>query len=284
MKKSLFVPAGLAVCLAGWNLAHAQQVIVESTDVVQEGDGEAPKGAIVMSATSEDGGPPVIQSFGVFNSDDGQTFEMAMPAFTPMVNTDQLSSLLALPDVREELEMVDDQFAELQEAQKEISRELSKQMNEIMKGGKFDPSKAGGLKELLAEQQKLAEGRIQEMLTPQQLERLRQIALRVRMKQSGAIGMLGSKEVQEALEIDEEQLKKLKEKAKEIQEAMEEKIADLKKEAREELLDELTSKQRKKLDEMLGSEFDYKPVDFRDRIRSRGGEPPVRISRPKRER
>ncbi len=255
-----------AAMTAGFVSNVGAQVVIESQSVaeVQEGEPIQGKSAIVMSASSSDGGPPVIQSMAF--SGDGGTFEMAMPAFTPMVDTNNLSSLLSLPDVRAELEMVDDQFSEHKEAQAELQKEMQKQIDSMMSGG-FDPAKAGGLKELIEKQRSQIESRVQEMLAPHQLERLEQIALRVRMKQAGAIGLLASKEVQEALEIDEEQLEKLTEKSKELKEKLEEKIAKLKKQAQEDLLDELSNKQQKKLEELLGSEFDYKPVSFEDRIK-----------------
>lgn len=282
MKRSHFLQAVSVVAMAVTGPSALAQVVIQgspSADVTQEGGPEvATKGAIVMSATSSsDGGAPVIQSFS-FAGDAG-AYEMAMPAFAPMVDTGNLSSLLSLPDVREELEMVDDQYAELQEAQKELSKEMSKKINEMMEGGKFNPSKAGGLKELLEEQKTLIESRVQNMLAPHQLERLKQIALHVQMKQSGAIGMQGNKKVQEALDIDEEQLEKLKEKSEEVKEALEEKIEKLKKEAEAEILDELSSKQRKKLEDLMGSSFEYKPVKFQDRIRKLSEEKKIEKSK-----
>lgn len=253
--------------------ASAQVVIQQSSDVVQQQEGEGqPKQAIVMSATaSPDGGPAVVQSFGVFSSEDGSAYEMTMPAFAPMVNTGDLNGLLSLPNVREELEMVDGQFEELQAAQREMSQELSKQLNEMMKDGKFDPGRGSGLKDLLLDRQKSMEAQIQQMLAPHQLERLKQIALHIQMKQNGAIGMLANKKVQEALDIDDEQMERLKEKSAELKKEMEEKIEKLKKQAQEELLKELSGKQRRKLEELMGDEFEHKPIRFQDRIRQRAG-------------
>ena len=68
--------------------------------------------------------------------------------------------------------------------------------------------------------------------------------------------------------------------AEEIEKELDEKIAELKKKARADLLKGLTAEQRKKLDEMLGDEFQYSAPKPQRSIR-RSGASPVQIKRSK---
>lgn len=216
---------------------------------------EGSSGIVVMSArsTAVDGGDAVFESVEVLDSGGNQ---FMFPMQRPAVDTTSWRSLLTLPDVREELEIVDGQYQDILAASKDMEREMKSMVEGMMKDG-FDPTKAKNLAEVMREQRDLAEEKLQNLLLPSQLARLRQLALHVRMKQNGAENLLGSPEVIAALEMDSAQVEALKQKAADLKQKLEEKYAALKKKAEQELLDELKPSQREKLEEIMGNEFDF---------------------------
>lgn len=223
------------------------RMIIASDD----GSGAMPQVAIMSS----DGA-----GFGdmVFSTDVAGTFHGGAP---------DVFSLAQNRSVQKEIELVDDQLEQL----KEINADFSKRMKEHMKSlqddkGNFDISRAKELSESIKKINEEKQARMRDVFLPHQFERLRQISLQTQMKRSGETNMLANKEVVEALGLTDKQIKKLKEKAKELKSEMEEKVKRMKEEAREELFDELTSDQRKKLESLLGNDFELKTPSFRDRM------------------
>lgn len=107
------------------------------------------------------------------------------------------------------------------------------------------------------------------MLLPHQLERLKQVALQIQMKKRGAANTLLSDAVTEELGIDSEQKKRIQERQEELKKELADRMAKLKEEIRDKLLNELTAEQKKKLEEISGDDFDYKPTNINDQIQKR---------------
>ena len=121
----------------------------------------------------------------------------------------------------------------------------------------------------LAELQRGKQTRLESILLPHQLERLRQVALQVQMKKRGAANTLISEKIAEELGIDVAQKKRIEERQIELKEELAQRMKALKKEIRDKLLDELTSEQKRKLEKLSGNDFEYKPNDIPDRIRQK---------------
>lgn len=246
-------------------------------NALQEGEETAPKGMIVMSSESVDGGAPVISSFSLaapgmgpgaggfsFGAAGGPDMNFKLGSELnfggmPFVDTSDWGNLLNIPSIREELDVMDAQFSEITKARQEMQKSIKEQINQIMEGG-FDPSKAKEMAEMIRKQRESAETAVREQLLPGQVQRLREVALRLKQKQVGTVGLLAEKDVKEALGIDSEQLTSLKAKAKELEEEMQKRIEALRKKAQEELIRELKPEQQEKLKKMLGKEFDANSV------------------------
>lgn len=172
-------------------------------------------------------------------------------------------SMLSNPSVQKDLELVGDQLKQVEDMQSDFARQMKEQIGDLSKGG-FSPDRFKGLgemiKQLKAEQQEKLEG----LLLPHQISRLKQVALQTHMKNAGAAGALGSSQLAEELGITEEQQERLKEKAKEINKKLVEDTAKLKADAREELLKELTPDQRSKLKEMMGDKYEPQSKDWKE--------------------
>lgn len=108
------------------------------------------------------------------------------------------------------------------------------------------------------------EKKVQEILLPHQLRRIKQIALQMQLQSVGYGGgglQVGS--LADDLKITDEQKAQLQEKQKEVQKEMQEKTQafykQLQEESREKLFSVLTPEQRKKLDELIGEKFQWQP-------------------------
>ncbi len=232
---------------------------------------------IEMAVDNESGsGPIVISSSSMTFSGNGEGGESNFEIFTggdiggwmPGASRMDPMSLLSNEDVREELELVGDQLGKYQDAQKELQEQI-KEKSKAFANGKLDPSEMGAIAKEIAQLQKSGQEKLQSMLLPHQMERLRQVALQMEMKRRGAGNTLLSKEMMEELEIDDAQKKRIKAKQEELKKELADGLAKLKEEIREKLLTELTSEQKAKLAEMSGDKFDYKQTSVSDRIREK---------------
>lgn len=176
-------------------------------------------------------------------------------------------SMLSNPSVRKELELVDDQMESIKQVNADFSKKIRSALGDLSKDG-FNPEKASLLKETVASIQKEKKEAINQLLLPHQQERLEQVALQMKMKNRGTANTLGSKDVQEALGLSDDQIKDLKKRSGELSKEIQEKTAQLKADAKEELLGMLSKDQRKKLESMTGDTFETRTDDWKSDIES----------------
>jgi hypothetical protein len=295
MARKLFtftLPVLVAVALAaGPRVVHAQDVVEPpSVGIVVE---VAPRivGSDVLAPTIVDGEvlAPVPQVRSLTFSADGSALFFAHPV------TDDPASLLDMGNVQQELELIDEQKESIRQAQQKSRDAINKHFTEMRElhtkrirdlqdeqasgagGGGGGRNSAGGTGRNIApraletpEEMKRSQERIKELrdelakqiddvLLPHQRKRLKEISLRMKMKQRGTTGSLVDTELAKTLDIGEAQKERIRRRAAEVQKELEEKIAKLREEAREQILEELTPDQQRKLKDMLGSEFDDKP-------------------------
>lgn len=248
--------------------------------MAQEEAGEVME--IQMAVDDESGGAPVVISSArmMFAGDDPEGGESSfrifsgseiggmgdwMPGGSGAIDP---MSLLGNDGVREELELVGDQLDKFRNAEKELQEQISEKARSLA-GGKLNPLEMGNIAKEIAELQKNKQDKLQSMLLPHQLERLKQVALQIQMKKRGAANTLLSDAVTEELGIDSEQKKRIEEKREELKKELAERTAKLKEEIRGKLLDELTAEQRSKLKELSGDDFEYKPTNLNDQIQKR---------------
>ncbi len=177
-------------------------------------------------------------------------------------------SMLSNPRVQKELELVADQQRQLQELQSNVA----KRINELRSGRAPDlPKDDGQAREAAIQKERDEQKRkMREILLPHQLDRLNQVSLQMRMKGQGDMESLTGQELAEALGISDEQKERIRRRAAELKTEMEQEIEKLKKKARKELLRELTPEQRARLEKMLGSEFDDKPLNPQKAVKQSG--------------
>ena len=162
--------------------------------------------------------------------------------------------LLSDTKVRDELEMVDDQFDQLQSLNEELQKRAAEQIRglDFSNGSWLDQVRA------IREQTKTD---LDGLLLPHQRERLQQIQMRSLLRRRSLVDIITSDPVKTNLEITDDQSTELKKAEKEIEEQLEKDIARLREKARDRLLSKLNGKQKSEVETMLGEAFEFQNDD-----------------------
>lgn len=173
-----------------------------------------------------------------------------------------ITQLLQDENVRKELDLVDEQVSKLTE----IGNSLREELDAQRQGFDFsslrdlsDEQRTAKFAEIRQQSEKItsaAQKKIEEVLLPPQLERLKQIEVQSRMR-FGAEQALTSGPLAEELKITDQQKEKLAKKQEEVQAALQEKIAKLRQEAQEELFSVLDPSQQDELKKKIGKPFTF---------------------------
>lgn len=180
-------------------------------------------------------------------------------------NSQSLMYLLYYPQFQKEIEIVDDQKAELQKIQQEMQAKMTE-------GYKALNAKADGDAEALQQKYmelyqtlgKETEEKVAKVLLPHQKKRLSQIMLQMKLSQStygyGFAGALEGGEVGKELGITDAQREELKKKEEKIRGEFMKKYQEfykkLSEETKQELMSVLTPAQKKKLEDLIGPKFE----------------------------
>jgi hypothetical protein len=267
--RRVFALSAVAAIAAG-GFASAQ-------DVVQEVEGQAlPKAQAIMiqaDSTAIDGEAPVM-NFQVMSADSaGGVFFGGGPEGGLALSTmgSDPWSLLSMKDVQADIELVEEQRNQLSTIRQEFNDRIQEQMKSMREGG-FESGQGRELAETFRKLQEEQKEAVNKVLLPHQIERLQQVALQSRMKNSGTAGVLADKKLIEDLGITDEQKDRLRTKAEELAKELQKKIEALREETREELLQELTAEQREKLQKLMGVKFEgslNRSMEMPPRIRQR---------------
>ena len=182
-----------------------------------------------------------------------------------------LMYLLYYPQLQKEIDIVDDQKAELQKIQSEMQAKMTesyKTLNEKQDGDQLQRQQK--YMELYQSLGKETEEKVAKVLLPHQKKRLSQIMLQMKLSQTsygyGFAGALEGDEVGKELGITDAQREELKKKEEKVRAEFMKKYQEFYKklndETREELMSVLTPAQRKKLEDLLGAKFDLQQPQY----------------------
>jgi len=255
MKRMLLLTLGLALFASP---ALAQEPAAPPAETQKMG--------IAISATQGEGGEMQIMSF---SADDGAGMVFSSPMMLGgegmmMPGMMDQFGLLSQQSIQEELDFVGEQREQYKRLQQDYNNRIREKMEAMNKGG-FDPAKAQSLGDEIRVMKEQQARDIEDLLLPHQVNRLKQIQLQNKMKALG-LNALNDKQLAEELGMTEEQLEKLKERAKELSAELQKKIKSLREETQETLLKELSKDQQEKLKELTGDKFEMpapKPLEFR---------------------
>ncbi len=191
-------------------------------------------------------------------------------------NRSALFNLLSNESVRRELQLKDNQSASVQKIQQESQKRMSETLRANMASG--NPNPAAGIRELVEEGRKAAETAIEEILLPEQLTRVRQLAYQVEIAQLGLGESLTTGRLGKEIDVHEDQKQHLADKAAAIEIETRQAVAKIRSAARAKLLAELAPEQRKKAEDLLGPHFEYEEPNLAKSLRQR-----MKLPEPKKE-
>lgn len=172
------------------------------------------------------------------------------------------------PNVRKELELLDDQVEKLNDLQ----RKIGEARREAFQGFNFrelqnlpEEERRAKFEELRAksdEKRKELEKDAENILLPSQVERLKQINIQNQMRTRSAADVLASNELKAELGLTDAQIEELKKAQEEAQTELRTKMAKIQEEAREKVLRVLTPEQQAKIKKLMGNKIEFSPPQF----------------------
>jgi len=160
--------------------------------------------------------------------------------------------MLADSDVRSELEMLDDQYEEVQELNAAVQKRAAEQIRALDFSDREN---------LISQINSIRERAVEELngvLLPHQVERLQQLRMRSQLRRRSLVDILTSDPVKTKLEITDDQSTDLRDKEKEVEEELQREIAKLREKARTKLLSSLRPTQKEAVEKMLGDAYKFK--------------------------
>ena len=158
--------------------------------------------------------------------------------------------LLRRSDVQKELDLIPDQVKDLEklsEDQRNSMRDLFSQLRNLSREQRT--AKIRGVMEGIQK-------KVDDILLPNQVKRLKQLALQQRLR-GGVSALLRDEKLTGELGISESEKQKIEAKAKEIEDQLRKKMAALRKQAQDQLIKSLTPQQQAKLKDMVGAPFEF---------------------------
>ncbi|HTN74275.1 MAG TPA: hypothetical protein VL096_03480 [Pirellulaceae bacterium] len=167
--------------------------------------------------------------------------------------------LLQNEDVKKELDLVDDQVSKLNAINEKLREEMRSQfsgfrdLSQEERTAKFEE-----LRGKMEERTKQVQAEIDDVLLPQQRERLAQINFQQQLRRGGGDTTgLTSDAVVKALNISDEQKTKLEALEKDVAKEIADKVAKARAEGRDKLLAALSPEQQATFKKLMGSEFRF---------------------------
>ena len=191
--------------------------------------------------------------------------------FSPTIATSSSISIFGgLPDdplgllqreqIQKELELTNSQQAVVKELQNDIQR----QTGELFQAqAKFGGDAARLMETATKAVRENITKELETLLEPKQLKRLGQIEVQMKIKNRGVLALVEGR-LAEALELEDDQKKEIKDKQREAQQELMKKIEDLRVQYRDDLIKEvLSEKQLLGLEELSGDDYKVKAPNMR---------------------
>ncbi len=241
-------------------MADAQELQIQSFQFKSTADGEEGAGGELA-----DGIASGMASIAIGGPDGVVSLGGPLGGIDPNSRS-QLFDLLSNDSIRRELKLSEPQVAGV----KQIMRDSSKRMQEYIRAamaagdGKINLDIGGLMKEKQAE----AELAIEEILLPEQLKRVRQLAYQIEVSTDGLGESLVNGRLGQDVGVYEDQKQHLTDRARVIEEELRLVIAKAHAAARAQLFAELTPDQRKEAESLLGEFFRYEQPNLKALLRA----------------
>ena len=159
--------------------------------------------------------------------------------------------MLADEDVRNDLEMVEDQYEQLKRVNSDARKRMADQVLQL------DFSNASNLAQQIKSISQQAQEELNNLLLPHQLKRLQQIQIQNRLRRTSLVDLLTNDPLKTQLDISENQSKTLRLAESEIAAELEKEMARLRAKAHAKLISRLKPVQQKQVKELIGDRFKF---------------------------
>lgn len=165
-----------------------------------------------------------------------------------------MMGLIGNPRVREDLEIVDEQYEEFQRKATEAQQRAAQQLRE------FDFEDRNDLVRQIQKIQEQTRQELDSVLLPHQMDRLKQIRAQSLLRNRSFVDAITSEPMRSELDITHRQAEALRREEQEIQADLAKQIAELRDKARQRLIETLDRPQQQKIDQLLGDTFEFQPA------------------------
>ena len=179
----------------------------------------------------------------------------------PVGRGNSLFELLFQPDVKQELELVEEQDEQIRELGKAMRESIRSYFGEIRDLPGEERREA--IMSYIQEERAKAEDKLEGILLEDQFARLKQLQFQSRVQRGGASRALQTEELREKLKLTEEQISTIQTTSDKAQAELREKIQQATQEAREKILAVLTPDQLAIFNELAGTTFTFQRRDRR---------------------
>lgn len=174
-----------------------------------------------------------------------------------------LMGLIGNPRVREDLEIVDEQYEQFLDRAADAQRQAAEQLRGM------DFKDRGGLVRQIREIQDQTRRELESVLLPHQMDRLKQIRAQSLLRNRSFVDAITSEPMRSELDITHRQAEALRREEQEIQADLAKQIAELRDKARQRLIKTLDRPQQQKIDQLFGDTFEFQPAG-RNRAAGKG--------------
>ena len=196
-----------------------------------------------------------------FSRAQGSRMNYGHLAESPGLHVDKnMFNLLRYQPIMHELEIDRDQLRRLAKARideiklrQQLNRELSKRSTPLQ----LEAGDQKARTELMEKFSTDSDNLFREVLEQEQLSRLRQLSLEMRIQSKGIVAVLSDPQMAAELGISDEQLAALRKHALESSQKFDQQVRALKRQIREDLTGVLNDRQQAQLQSMLGKKFDW---------------------------
>ncbi len=180
-------------------------------------------------------------------------------------NKSNLLRLLENESIKRELKLTEQQQQGAKRISEEANRQMRDSLREMIQSGKSvrDPAMAT----MMAENRQKMEGALEEILLPEQLKRIRQLAYQVEIARIGLGESLTDGRLGKEIGVTDNQKQHLSEKAAAIENEVRAAVAKIRAAAQAQLLRELSTEQRQEAEKLLGDYFYYEEPTLEQRVR-----------------
>jgi phage-related protein len=182
-------------------------------------------------------------------------------------DTGSILGLLSNSSIRNDLEMVDDQYEELRSLSAEVQARAATQLRGL------DFSDRENLIRQMRGIREQATSDLNTVLLPHQVERLQQIRMQSLLRRRSLVDILTSDPIKSDLEITDRQSDELRDFEKQVQQDLQKEIAKLQEKARGRLLSKLNPSQKKEVENMIGDAFEFSQSAKKPGSKGKGSDP-----------